>query len=222
MIQSKVYSLIELFLKAYAKFNKEVFNGDLPDAVINIAYLNNNKKNGTIYGQMAANGAFVDSDDNYAEDITISPKVISLGFEDTMLTLLHEMIHIYNKQHKIEDVNKQGKHNEKFKESAEKFGVSVEKDKYVGWTTNILAQEHYKIVSNIPYDKKIFDLDYELTNIENDKNKDKNNKPKKIKFKHSCPNNHFKPFKLNEMQDNLKCSICGEPVLIEEVKPKNK
>lgn len=219
MIPNKIKLLIELISEAYSKFNSELFKGELPDSVISIEYINNPNKNSyKVYGAMCINGMFVDSHRNCAESIVISPVAIASGFEDVMITLLHEMVHIYNKMCNIEDASKKGKHNKNFKESAEMFGLTVEKDELTGWTTKYLSSEHYFIVSDIKYDKDIFDLDYEITEVD----KSKNDKPKKSKFKHSCPNSHFKPFKLSEAQANLKCSICGELLVIEEEKPKDK
>ena len=50
-------------------------------------------------------------------------------------TILHEMVHLYNIQHDIQDCSRGGTyHNKKFKAEAEKHMLRIEKDKRYGWT----------------------------------------------------------------------------------------
>ncbi len=56
--------------------------------------------------------------------------------------MLHEMAHLYNLTHGIEDVNNNGYyHNKKFKETAEAHGLHIEKHQTYGWTITTLTEE---------------------------------------------------------------------------------
>lgn len=56
-------------------------------------------------------------------------------FEQVAETLLHEMVHLYNLQIGVQDTSRGGTyHNKKYKEAAEKHGLTVEKDAKYGWT----------------------------------------------------------------------------------------
>lgn len=57
-------------------------------------------------------------------------------------TLLHEMTHLYNLEHDIQDVNNNGYyHNMNFKATAEAHGLHIEKHAKYGWTVTTLAPE---------------------------------------------------------------------------------
>lgn len=57
-------------------------------------------------------------------------------------TLLHEMTHLYNLEHDIQDVSNNGYyHNMKFKATAEAHGFHIEKHAKYGWTVTTLAPE---------------------------------------------------------------------------------
>lgn len=57
-------------------------------------------------------------------------------------TLLHEMAHLYNLEHDIQDVSNNGYyHNMKFKATAEAHGLHIEKHTKCGWTVTMLAPE---------------------------------------------------------------------------------
>lgn len=106
-----------------------------------------------------------------------------------------------------------GKHNKEFKSVAENIGLIVEEDEKYGWAITTLTEQHYKLISNIEYDKSIFNLECIVKPSED---KEKKPKEKKPKYKHYCPNGHNKPFSLSEQQLHLKCSLCNADLLIEE------
>ena len=57
-------------------------------------------------------------------------------------TLLHEMAHLYDLQHDIQDVSNNGYyHNMKFKATAEAHGLIIEKHQKYGWMVTKLAPE---------------------------------------------------------------------------------
>lgn len=63
-----------------------------------------------------------------------------IPFGTKAATLLHEMAHLYNLVHDIQDVSNNGYyHNMKFKATAEAHGLHIEKHQKYGWTVTTLA-----------------------------------------------------------------------------------
>lgn len=214
MINIKIEQILKLLYKIYDIFNKELFKGELPLCVINLGY-NRGKKELSTLGRTYINLEWIDNDTGEVEyAIEITPLAINDGLHQVIETLLHEMVHVYCKMMNIKDCSKAGKHNKEFKAIAENIGLIVEEDEKYGWTITTLTEQHYKLISNIEYDKSIFNLECVVKPSEN---KEKKPKEKKPKYKHYCPNGHNKPFSLSEQQLNLKCSICNSDLLIEEI-----
>ncbi len=66
-------------------------------------------------------------------------------------TMLHEMAHLYNLTHGIEDVSNNGYyHNKKFKETAEAHGLHIEKHDKYGWTITTLNAETVARIAQQP------------------------------------------------------------------------
>ncbi|XZH79402.1 SprT-like domain-containing protein (plasmid) [Clostridium perfringens] len=218
MMNIKINKILELLYKVYAEFNKELFENKLPKCIITLGY-NRGKKEVKTLGRTYINLKWLDNETgeiNYAIDIT--PLAINEGFHEVISTLLHEMVHIYCLANDIKDCTKGGKHKNEFKTVAESIGLTVENDDTMGWAVTYLSDKHYNIISNIDYDKSIFDIDCLVEPVE----EKKSTKEKKPKYKHYCPNNHNKPFKLPDRQVNLKCSICNANFIIEEQFPEAK
>ena len=63
-------------------------------------------------------------------------------FEATCQTLLHEMVHLQNLKDNIQDTSRSGKyHNKRFKETAEKYGLCVEKSEKYGYCITSFTTE---------------------------------------------------------------------------------
>ena len=79
-------------------------------------------------------------------------------------TLVHEMVHYANHVDNIADCNGHGYHNKNFKERAELYGLSVNKDGRHGWGLTAIAPKLDAILKDIKIDYKIFEL-YRKENI---------------------------------------------------------
>lgn len=67
-------------------------------------------------------------------EINITAEYLNRPWMDTAKTLLHEMVHYYNKVHGVKDVSRGTQyHNKKFKAEAEKRGLTVDYWEKVGW-----------------------------------------------------------------------------------------
>lgn len=75
-------------------------------------------------------------------EINICAEYINRPIAEVAATMLHEMAHLYNLTHEINDVSNNGYyHNKKFKETAEAHGLHIEHHKTYGWTVTTLSEE---------------------------------------------------------------------------------
>ena len=75
-------------------------------------------------------------------EINLCAEYLDRPIFELAATLLHEMAHLYNLEHDIQDVSNNGYyHNMKFKTTAEVHGLHIEKHAKYGWTVTTLAPE---------------------------------------------------------------------------------
>lgn len=134
--------------KLFSKLNHHYFSAGLPDPVITISP---DKTKGA-YGWCSCNKIWKKtSKDNAAYyEINICAEYLNRPFEEVAATLLHEMAHLYNLEHNIKDTSRHGTyHNKKFKETAEKYGLVIERDAKYGWTITALNEDAKEFVKNL-------------------------------------------------------------------------
>src|SRR5690554_5393873 len=122
--------------KAYDLINKRFFNNELPVVAITIQSSGTRKLS---MGWCTTKEIWGDKEGKYKMyEINLTPEFLDLNFHETMDTLMHEMVHLYNIINNVQDVSRGGTyHNKKFKEESEKRGFyyeSNEPDKKYGWT----------------------------------------------------------------------------------------
>ena len=75
-------------------------------------------------------------------EININAENLNRPFTELVALLIHEMIHLFNRNSGIQDTSRGGTyHNTKFKECAEAHGLTVCKDPKNGWMVTGLKQE---------------------------------------------------------------------------------
>ena len=132
---------LEELYRIFDILNRDKFNGELPEPVITIQ-----KTRGRALGHFTLARVWKDKNDTESEEtsyyeINIDPRWFnSRTPADVAETLLHEMCHYYNKMNDIKDCS-QNIHNKKFKSSAERVGLVVEKGKSVGWGYTSMSDE---------------------------------------------------------------------------------
>ena len=93
------------------------------------------------YGWCSIHEIWNASGEKYRE-INLCAEYLDRPIFELAATLLHEMAHLYNLVHGIQDVSNNGYyHNLKFKATAEAHGPHIEKHDKYGWTATILAPE---------------------------------------------------------------------------------
>lgn len=127
-----VKTLEELF----NAFNAHLFNSEINAPVITISP---DTTRGA-YGWCTTKKIWKTSDGEYYE-INICAEYLNRAFNEVCDTLIHEMVHLHNIEHGVQDTSANGRyHNKMFKETAEAHGLVIEKDSKYGWTITKLHE----------------------------------------------------------------------------------
>ncbi len=118
-------------------FNQHFYQGELTRPAITVSSDGGHGAYGwcTIY-EVWQNGG------EAHREINICAEYIDRPIAEVTATMLHEMAHLYNMTHDIQDVSNNGYyHNRKFKETAEAHGLTIGQHRIYGWTVTILNAE---------------------------------------------------------------------------------
>lgn len=129
MKQMTEYNRVSGYLnKLFDKLNIALFEGALSRPIITIQNTPN------AYGHVTVMKTWLSGNERRRE-LNIGAGTLARPIEETVATLIHEMVHIYNLDNEIKDVSRGGAyHNKRFKEEAEKRWLLIEHDKSYGWT----------------------------------------------------------------------------------------
>lgn len=150
----------------------------------------------------------VDDESKKFYEININPLCLDRDIDETIAVLLHEMVHYYNEIKGVKDCTKNGKHNKKFKESAEQVDLIVNEDDYSDTSASDTLKDfiHNEIQPNIDCFKLY--MAYEMI--------EKDVKPrKKTQFKYICPKCGMVAKAKAEL--NIVCGACNTNLEMEEV-----
>lgn len=113
----------------YNALNADFFSASLPLPIITVQ-----SKPGT-YGHFTPTKVWQRKDDHTYE-LNIAAEVLNYPIEDTIDTMLHEMVHLYCRENGIKDTSRGGKyHNGRFKAEAERVGLECYQQGQYGWNT---------------------------------------------------------------------------------------
>lgn len=140
-----VYTMAELSMQMqtmYNKFNEHCFGGILPRAVISFEQGSRKKAYGWTYTKkMWKQG------NEYKYSIVLASEYLD-NLNNVMITLVHEMCHIYAMEKDIKDVSRGGKyHNDCFKLIAEQAGLVCTREPQ-GWATRSMTESLAKWVED--------------------------------------------------------------------------
>ncbi len=114
--------------KIFRALNNDSFGGELEEPIITI------QSTPGAYGHVTVAKTWKRKDD-WRHELNIAAEWLERPIESVVATMIHEMVHLYNIQHEVQDCSRGGSyHNKKFKEEAEKHMIAVEKDERYGWT----------------------------------------------------------------------------------------
>lgn len=115
--------------KIYTNLNMDFFQGTLPIPIITVQ-----STPGT-YGHCSTTKIWERKNDETYE-LNIAAEVLTYPIEETLDTMIHEMVHLYCRENGIKEVSQGGKyHNSKFKKEAEKRGLECFRTEKYGWNT---------------------------------------------------------------------------------------
>ena len=115
--------------KIYFHLNEDFFEGALSIPIITVQ-----SKPGT-YGHCSVAKVWQRPDGSTYE-LNIAAEVLNYPIEETLDTMIHEMVHLYCRENGIKEVSRGGTyHNGRFKEEAEKRGLECFRCGQHGWNT---------------------------------------------------------------------------------------
>lgn len=147
----KITTMSEMQASLQASFNainRDFYNGELEKVIITVK---EGKKKGAFGWIETAKNWKQNGKDRH--EINISADYLGeRTVRQTITTLMHEMVHLYNLQNNIKDTTRSGiYHNKNFKKTAEEHGLQVEQVDQIGWSRTTATEETAKwIEENIP------------------------------------------------------------------------
>ncbi|MBQ3163279.1 MAG: SprT-like domain-containing protein [Lachnospiraceae bacterium] len=135
--------------RAYEVLNNVYFDSALPTIVI------------TIMSSPRTNGHFTlgkvwRAEENHYNEINISAEHLKRPIEEICATLCHEMVHYYCYINGIADVSQNGRyHNKNFKREAEKRGLIISYQQYIGYSVTKPSKEFTEVLKANNIEKPI-------------------------------------------------------------------
>lgn len=170
--------VIRLLETWFDRLNKEMFRGELPNVILTVTP---DTTKGA-YGWFTTSECWHDTKNDVSlHEINICSDTLNRPANETIGTLLHEMVHLYNWIKNKKDVSRNGYfHNDQFKETAVTHGLDVERSEKHGWSITKLTANMVKWCEGFK-DFKAFEL-YRDPNP-----KRIASKPKAKSYKYVCP-----------------------------------
>lgn len=127
------------FEEAFDVLNKAFFESALSKTVVTIS------PTPSAYGHFTPWKSWAGPGEERMCEINLGSETIDRPIIECMATLLHEMVHQYCYENDIQDTSRGGTyHNKRFRDEAEKRGLSISYDKRIGWSVtrpgNLLVQ----------------------------------------------------------------------------------
>ncbi len=204
--QNYVGIALEEFYRIFEELNKKFYKNQLSYSMITIQA----SKNSNILGWFTLDKMWISQKEKENEkyEINISAGTLNRSVEDIVETLLHEMVHYYNKLAEIVDYHG-SIHTKKFKIAAEAVGLVCHKDSKVGWglterSENLtkFIQEEIKPIGDCFEYFRTFKLKKEVA------------ERKKILFKFKCENCEVEAKAKKDTK--LVCGECKSEMIMED------
>lgn len=159
-IKTNIEIMTKELHKAFDILNKRYFEGKLPLPAITIQSSGNRSLS---MGWCTTKEVWHDNEGKInLYEINLSAEFINVSFHETMDTLMHEMVHLYNLVHNIKDTSRGGTyHNKRFLNQALKSGFIYPHDKpdpKYGYSFVKLSPDTIAILDTLPLDKNVFTI----------------------------------------------------------------
>ena len=121
--------------KIYRELNVDKFGGELEEPIITV------QSTPRAYGHVTCSKVWK-SKESQKYELNMGAGTIGRPIEETVSTMLHEMVHIYNLMYDIQDCSRNNTyHNKKFKAKAEEVGLIIDHDPRIGWSITSPSDE---------------------------------------------------------------------------------
>lgn len=121
--------------KIFRALNVDWFGGELEEPIITI------QSTPRAYGHVTVAKTWKRKDD-WRHELNLGAETLDRPIENVVSTMMHEMVHLYNIAHNIQDCSRGGAyHNKRFKEEAERRGLVVGHHPTYGWTLTEAGEE---------------------------------------------------------------------------------
>ena len=139
----------EVLEYGFKVLNEVYFENMLPPVVITIM------SSPRTYGHFTTGKVWKAEEEHYNE-LNISAEHLDRNIENTMATLMHEMVHFYCQLNGIADTSQGGRyHNKSFKREAEARGLIISYAKYIGYSVTEPSAEFTKIIQRYGIEKPL-------------------------------------------------------------------
>lgn len=154
MIEQAIKELTHIF----NILNSQKFNSELPEPVVIIQ--SNRGINKNAMGWCTVNKIWCDVDNTIQKyELTVCAEFLHYPIEETVDTMLHEMVHLYCRVKDIKETSRgTAYHNKKFKEIAESVGMIVDHGNKVGYGYTKLSEEMKEFVKKIEINNNVFQI----------------------------------------------------------------
>lgn len=113
----------------YNSLNADFFSGELPVPIVTVQ-----SKPGTM-GHCSVAKVW-QRPDGHTYELNVAAEVLNYPIEETLDTMVHEMVHLFCRENGIKEVSRGGMyHNGKFKAEAERRGLECYQTGRYGWNT---------------------------------------------------------------------------------------
>lgn len=121
--------------KIFRALNKDWFGGELEEPIITI------QSTPRAYGHVTVAKTWKRKED-WRHELNMGAETIDRPIEEIVATMMHEMVHLYNIAHGVQDCSRGGAyHNKKFKAEAERRGLRIQHHETYGWTITEPSEE---------------------------------------------------------------------------------
>lgn len=121
--------------KIFRTLNADWFDGELEEPIITI------QSTPRAYGHVTVSKTWKRKDD-WRHELNLGAETLNRPIEEVVSTVMHEMVHLYNIAHGVQDCSRGGTyHNKKFRDEAQRRGLVIEHHPTYGWTITRPSEE---------------------------------------------------------------------------------
>jgi hypothetical protein len=140
-----ILSAVDELQRCFKFFNEKFFDGKLPRPVIAVS----TDHTGGAYGWITLGKVWSDKSGEWHREINVTAEHLNRPVVEVIVTLLHEMCHLFNIENNVQDCSRGGTyHNAKFRDVAVKVGLMVGKHKLYGHCITTAGEELTALINS--------------------------------------------------------------------------